>query len=249
MVWRRTLAPHGTLSTQRYITASIPSFFSSRFRPASLASASSPTTGSSGGVSFAIGVGLAWYQISLLYGLAALLTAAAIAIVGPSGSGKTSLLAAIGGAQRLSAGSISMDEGWDGRVGWVLQTASVLPARSALDNVMLGPLGAGVSLGLARQQAHAAIECVGLTHRMFAPARTLSGGERQRISVARVLASTPRLILADEPTANLDRANSEQVARALVTHRPAETTILIATHDPAVAEICDGTISLREIGR
>ncbi|MBL3687495.1 ABC transporter ATP-binding protein [Leucobacter zeae] len=172
-----------------------------------------------------------------------------LAIVGPSGSGKSTMLNTLGLLDRPSTGTF-LFEGIDvaalsdddraalrgNAIGFVFQSFHLLPTRSVLENVML----AGAYAGLTREEreplARAALDRVGLAHRVdFSPA-TLSGGERQRVAIARAVSTTPRLLLADEPTGNLDRKNSESVMRLFEELGQEGLTIVMITHDDAVAE-------------
>lgn len=173
------------------------------------------------------------------------------ALVGPSGSGKSSLLAAVAGYQHLAAGRIELHDPdgtsrppAPGVVAWVPQGSNALGRRSVLDNVLVAPLAAGRPGREARDTARAALDQVGLADRAGDQARRLSGGELQRVALARALASGKELILADEPSANLDAANTELVARilaGLVSH----ATIVVATHDPTLVAAADATVPLR----
>ncbi|MBI5949280.1 MAG: ATP-binding cassette domain-containing protein [Chloroflexi bacterium] len=179
-----------------------------------------------------------------------------IALMGPSGSGKTTLLTVLGLLVEPTGGEVRLD----GRVlpkkgaelarlraaefGWVFQSVNVLPRRSALDNAALGLLARGTASADAKRAAEGALEAVGIGSLARQPVHTLSGGELQRVCIARVLAARPRFILADEPTGQLDGANTEGVIAALVNNRPLGTSVVIATHDPLVAGHCDRVLRL-----
>ncbi len=181
---------------------------------------------------------------------------ASIALMGPSGSGKTTLLSVMGLLLAPEQGQVLLD----GRVvsqrggevarlrarmfGWVFQTVNVLAHRTAIDNAALGRLARGDSPAEAQRAGAAALEAVGVGSLAQQPAHTLSGGELQRVCIARALAAAPRFILADEPTAQLDRANAEGVIAALVNNRPAGSAVVVATHDPLVAAHCDRVLRL-----
>lgn len=179
-----------------------------------------------------------------------------IALMGPSGSGKTTLLGILGllfapweGSVLLDGRAVSGREATQLRAssfGWVFQGTNALPRRSALENAALGLLARGFGGAEARRRAAAALDAVGLGALAAKPANTLSGGELQRVCIARVLASAPRFILADEPTGQLDGATTVGVVEALVANRPAGTSIIIATHDPEVAGRCDRIVRLRD---
>lgn len=178
------------------------------------------------------------------------------ALVGPSGSGKSTLLNAVGGLVTPRAGSVTLRRVDDGTVtgpspelvAWVPQGANCLGARSALDNVMLGPLSGGQPLPVARRTAYDALGRVGLADRASSPARTLSGGELQRVSFARALASSKPIILADEPTSSLDAASTEVVA-ALLHSLSVDATVVVATHDPLLIEAATYAVDIRRRSR
>jgi ABC-type lipoprotein export system ATPase subunit len=173
------------------------------------------------------------------------------AVVGPSGSGKSTLLYLIGGALLPDAGEVRYYRG-DQRtraprpheVSWVPQSSNALSRRTVLDNAMLGALASGASLRAARHAAEEALERVGIAHLAAQPAHALSGGELQRLATARALASGNSLILADEPSANLDRDNTASLVRLFSTLR-ATQTIVVATHDPLLAASATHRIEVR----
>lgn len=174
-----------------------------------------------------------------------------IALTGPSGSGKSSLLAAIAGYVGLSSGAVSLHDGVGGvfspspdLVAWVPQGSNALGARTVLDNVMIGALARGLPLREAQDIASDQLRQVGLTHRARASARDLSGGELQRVAIARALVAQPAVILADEPSANLDARNTEQLAE-LFDGLASDATLVVATHDPILANAASTTINLR----
>lgn len=175
----------------------------------------------------------------------------AAAIVGPSGSGKTTLLALVGGLIPLPTGRITAldDDGAPHPVpevaSWVMQTVSLLPDRTALDNVKIGAFSAGVDDVVAERRARTALDEVDLIHRAGSVARSLSGGEAQRVAVARALASHRPVLLADEPTGQLDASSSATVVDALVGHH-GERTLLVVTHDLEVAKRCSLVLELRD---
>ncbi len=182
----------------------------------------------------------------------------AAAIVGPSGSGKTSLLMVLAGLERASSGSVRV-AGQDlsaltedqlarfrrAHVGIVFQAFHLIPGMTALENVM-------VPLELAGRRdaeatARAALAAVGLSHRLASLPATLSGGEQQRVALARALAPRPSLLLADEPTGNLDRAAGAAVIDLLFSlHAQAGSTLLLITHDPALAGRCRRTLTIED---
>lgn len=175
----------------------------------------------------------------------------AAAIIGPSGSGKTTLLSLMGRLLPMQAGSIqAIDAAGTERplaetATWVLQTVSLLPDRTALDNVAVGAYSDGASRADARERAIESLAAVGLAGREHDPARILSGGEAQRVAIARALASRRPIILADEPTGQLDARTSATVLDSMVGAH-GERTVVIVTHDPEVAERCDIVLELRD---
>jgi ABC-type lipoprotein export system ATPase subunit len=179
-----------------------------------------------------------------------------LAVMGPSGSGKTTLLTILGLLTAPTNGQVLLDGDPLGRRGlnrlratafaWIFQTVNVLGRRTALDNAALGLLARGECTAEAARRARAALTAVGLQEMAMVPAHTLSGGELQRVCIARAIAAAPRFILADEPTAQLDRASAETVVSALVDNRPPGTGVIIATHDPEIALRCGRILRLRD---
>ncbi|WP_217135445.1 ABC transporter ATP-binding protein [Leucobacter chinensis] len=172
-----------------------------------------------------------------------------LAIVGPSGSGKSTMLNTLGLLDRPSTGryllegidtsTLSEDERAElrgGQIGFVFQSFHLLPHRTVLDNVMLATAYAQVPKAERKELALAALERVGLSHRVHFSPSTLSGGERQRVAVARAVSTSPKLLLADEPTGNLDKENSRRVMRLFDELGADGLTIIMITHDQAVAE-------------
>lgn len=182
-----------------------------------------------------------------------------LAIVGPSGSGKSTMLNTLGLLDRPSTGRF-MFEGLDvadlsddersavrGRaVGFVFQSFHLMPTRTVLENVML----AGTYAGLTREEreplARAALDRVGLSHRVDFSPNTLSGGERQRVAIARAVCTSPRLLLADEPTGNLDRENSASIMKLFRELGADGLTIVMITHDSTVAESADRRVRIND---
>jgi lipoprotein-releasing system ATP-binding protein len=185
-----------------------------------------------------------------------------IAVVGPSGVGKSTLLHIIGLLDRPDDGRIELDGcevgSLDGEnrahlrnrmIGFVFQHHYLLDELDALDNVALPLRIAGRGAAEARARAHDLLEAVSLTDRANHFPDQLSGGEQQRVAVARALAMEPDLLLADEPTGNLDQANSEgvfELVRDL--HLKAGLTSIIVTHDEEMARKCDGIFRLAPAG-
>jgi putative ABC transport system ATP-binding protein len=182
----------------------------------------------------------------------------AVGIVGPSGSGKTSLLMVLAGLERASGGSIriagrelrGLDEDALARfrrdhVGIVFQSFHLIPTMTALENVAVPLELAGAAD--AQDRARASLEAVGLGHRLTHLPGQLSGGEQQRVALARAFAPRPRLLLADEPTGNLDQATGAAVMDLLFGMRAERgTTLLLITHDPALAERCGRRITIAD---
>jgi ABC-type lipoprotein export system ATPase subunit len=176
---------------------------------------------------------------------------ASAAIVGPSGSGKTTLLSLMGELLHLQRGRIvALDaDGKECRVrdtaSWVLQTVSLLGDRTAADNVAVGAYSDAADRLEARRRAFESLAAVGLTGRENDIARILSGGEAQRVAIARALASHRPVILADEPTGQLDATTSAVVLDAMIGAHGGRT-IVVVTHDLEIAERCDVILELRD---
>ena len=182
----------------------------------------------------------------------------AVGLVGPSGSGKTSLLMVLAGLERVTAGSILLDgqeiTGLNEdalarlrrqRIGIVFQAFHLIPTMTALENVAVPLELAGVRDAMAR--ARAALDAVGLSHRLTHLPGQLSGGEQQRVALARAFAPEPALLLADEPTGNLDHATGETVIELLFAlRRRTGTTLLLITHDRDLAARCDRQVHLSD---
>jgi ABC-type lipoprotein export system ATPase subunit len=167
-----------------------------------------------------------------------------IALVGPSGSGKSTLLHLMAGLLDPSAGSVSwpaLDEADDGRLGAiavVFQAPSLVPWLDAVENVMVPLLLQGLNEKAARRQAEAALAALGLAEIGDKLPEELSGGEAQRVTVARAMAQKAKLMLADEPTGQLDQATAREVMSALVHAADRNrAALIVATHDPAVAAV------------
>ena len=183
-----------------------------------------------------------------------------VALVGPSGSGKSTLLNLLGGLDHPTEGEIQMqgvslqtaseEELTRHRrlnVGFIFQTFNLLPTLSALENVALPLMLSGVGKTERNQQATELLERVGLGHRLHHRPTEMSGGEQQRAAIARALVNNPKIILADEPTGNLDTITGSEVMkllRELNTERG--VTLIIVTHDPEVASFADRIVHLRD---
>ena len=182
-----------------------------------------------------------------------------VALYGPSGSGKTTLLLLAAGLLSPDAGDVrfgdrsiaalSRDEGarYRREIGFVFQTFHLMPAVPAIDNATLKLLADGVSPAQARRQATTWLSRLGLADRAHHPPERLSMGERQRVSIARALANDPQLILADEPTGNLDSARSRETLGMLARLcRERSVGMLLVTHDPEAAAFADRVCDLRD---
>lgn len=177
-----------------------------------------------------------------------------VALMGPSGSGKSTLLSVLGNLLRPLEGSVALGGASyplsvreaSLRIGWVFQTVNALSGFGALDNACLPLLARGRPWKKAREEALPHLDAVGLRHVADRPVRTLSGGELQRLCIARALTTRPQLLLADEPTGQLDRATSARVLDALWNAVSDEAIVVVATHDPSVADRCDRVLCLTD---
>ncbi len=181
-----------------------------------------------------------------------------IGLVGPSGSGKTTLMMVLGGLERASSGAVevagadlnALDEDALARfrrdnIGIVFQSFHLVPTMTALENVSVPLELAGRNDAFA--VARAGLDAVGLEARVLHYPAQLSGGEQQRVAIARAFAARPKLLLADEPTGNLDGSTGKQVMELLFRLRAeAGTTLLLITHDPELAQRCDRIVSLTD---
>jgi len=180
-----------------------------------------------------------------------------VAIVGPSGSGKTTLLHLMGTLERPTSGRAfitghDIARLTDGelatlratQIGFVFQQFFLAEHSTLLENVADGLLYAGVSAGARGAQAADALTAVGLGERLKARPTQLSGGERQRVAIARALIGAPAIVLADEPTGNLDSATGEQIMSLIEQLNDAGATIVVITHEQAIAERCPRRIQI-----
>jgi ABC-type lipoprotein export system ATPase subunit len=182
-----------------------------------------------------------------------------LAVMGPSGCGKSTLLHLLGGLERPSAGEVTLagarvdqlSEKALARlrrkaIGFVFQAFHLMDELTAVENVELPALLAGRSPRAARARAEELLDRVGLTDRADQLPSALSGGQRQRVAIARALSNDPLVVLADEPTGNLDSAATLDVLRLLDSLRAAGQTLLIVTHDSRIAATADRLISMRD---
>jgi putative ABC transport system ATP-binding protein len=186
--------------------------------------------------------------------------ASSVAIIGPSGGGKSTLLSLIGLLDKPTRGRIwlqnhAVDELTErqkrllrnSQIGWVFQNFNLIGTMTALENVVL-PLRYNPKIKRSEyaERGHRVLQQVGLEDKAHAYPEQLSGGQQQRVAIARALVTQPRLILADEPTGNLDSHTSEQIISLLLSLVDDGTTLIVVTHDPDIAQRCDRRINLKD---
>ena len=182
-----------------------------------------------------------------------------VSVMGPSGSGKSTMLNILGFLDRLTSGRYIFD-GEDvsslseeklaryrnRTIGFIFQTFNLLPRMTAISNVELPLIYRGERRDVRLKSAREALASVGLSERMYHRPNELSGGERQRVAIARAVVGSPSLILADEPTGNLDQATGEEIIQILDSLHTAGNTIILVTHEEFIAEHADRIIRLRD---
>jgi putative ABC transport system ATP-binding protein len=183
-----------------------------------------------------------------------------VAIMGPSGSGKSTLANVIGGLDKINSGTIIVDGEElsklndrhlsayrNKKIGFVFQAFNLIPTFTAQENVTLPLIITGVPAKIRRQKAYECLKMVGLENRAGHKPSELSGGERQRVSIARALVNEPKIIIADEPTGNLDSKKSAEIISVLKKLNTSQKiTILVITHDPDVAREADRTLRMQD---
>jgi lipoprotein-releasing system ATP-binding protein len=183
-----------------------------------------------------------------------------IAVVGASGAGKTTFMHLLGGLDRPSSGSVAfagkdifrysvqeLDAFRNRSIGFVFQFHQLLPEFTALENVMMPALIARLPMNEAKENALDILTAVGLDHRLDHKPGQLSGGEQQRVAFARSLVMSPKLLLADEPTGNLDSVTSDEILALLDRlHAERDLTIVVVTHSEKVAERMDRTVKMTD---
>jgi putative ABC transport system ATP-binding protein len=182
------------------------------------------------------------------------------AVVGPSGCGKSTLLSLLGGLDRPDSGEVTLDgrrysrlreNGLAllrrGKIGFVFQFFNLIGHLSALENVMLPMRFTGQAVRVSRQKAQDLLETVGLSERASHLPLQMSGGEQQRVAIARALANDPVLVLADEPTGNLDTKTGEEMIQLFVSlNRERGQTFVVVSHDPKIAAEADTVFHMRD---
>jgi putative ABC transport system ATP-binding protein len=182
-----------------------------------------------------------------------------VAVMGPSGSGKSTFMNLIGCLDRATSGAYVLDgidvnrlraselaELRGTKLGFIFQGFNLLPRMDALENVMLPMVYGGVALRERRERGLAALEAVGLADRVHHRPNELSGGQQQRVAIARSLVNAPSVILADEPTGNLDSRTSVEILGILQALNQQGATIVLVTHEPDIAAYCSRTVAFKD---
>lgn len=210
---------------------------------------------------YAKGIAKSFGELKVLKGIDLHVTKGEIlAIVGASGAGKTTLLQILGTLARPDEGTVSIDGQnpfalndkelsafRNARIGFVYQSHHLLPEFTALENVMIPALIGGTSEAKARERALQLLKEVGLEERASHKPSQMSGGEQQRVAIARALINNPSVLLADEPTGNLDSSTKEEIHRLLFDLRQRfGQTIVIITHDSALSSMCDRALVMKD---
>jgi ABC-type lipoprotein export system ATPase subunit len=179
-------------------------------------------------------------------------------IVGPSGSGKSTLLHMIGALDRPTSGDVflngrslngerDLDQVRAREVGFIFQLHNLLPQLTSTENVEIPMMALGVGRAERRKRAEELLDQVALSHRKHSIATRLSGGERQRVSIARALANSPKVILADEPTGDVDSRTGDEIMKALLGARERTgATLVVVTHNPAIGAAADKVLEMRD---